>query len=286
MARRLGVDRLAQATAASIKRTIARWESDAPTATVPDERYQWVLAHLFAEHDGRFDVGPGSDFLGLLSALLSMGVSPDRVAELQDVAISLVEHRGHTPLLQHDHLTLDAASIAEVAMAFAALSERVGKVPFVRSQLALAPLLALLGQVSQTDGALPDGHLLATRAFAMAGRLAFELRDDHQARRYYAAALTHADRLPDSWLTASTCTSLAMITLHRGDELAAAEQIANRAVQAALAGSSTTMRARAFAVQAEVAARRALPRQPRTALDFAQTYATQASVDDPAGNGF
>src|SRR4051812_48319509 len=57
IARRLGIDRLAQANIPSIKRTIARWESEATTATVPDDRYQWVLAHLFAERDGRFNVG-------------------------------------------------------------------------------------------------------------------------------------------------------------------------------------------------------------------------------------
>src|SRR5262249_5062547 len=75
MAGRLGVERLAATSVNSIKRTIARWESDAPTATVPDERYQWVLAHLFAERDGRCNIGPGSEFLRLLAAFQAMGVS-------------------------------------------------------------------------------------------------------------------------------------------------------------------------------------------------------------------
>jgi len=286
MARRLGVDRLAQANNASIKRTIARWESDAPTATVPDERYQWVLAHLFADCDGHFDVGPGSDFLCLLNALLSMEISPARVTELQDVVISWAERRSHLLQMRFDHLTLDATSTAKMAMSFTAVSRRVGKVPFARSQLALTPFLATLGRVRQTDEAPPDIHTLATRTFALAGRLAFELHDDEQARRHYATALTHANRLPDSSLTASTCTSLAMIAMHRGDELAVAEKMANKAVQAALAGSSITMRARAFAVQAEVAARRSLIRPAEAALRFARTYATQASVDDPAGTSF
>ncbi len=53
MARRLGIDRLAQTEIASIKRTIARWESETAKATAPDERYQWMLAHLFAGRDGQ-----------------------------------------------------------------------------------------------------------------------------------------------------------------------------------------------------------------------------------------
>ncbi len=185
-----------------------------------------------------------------------------------------------------DRLALDEAALAEVTLSFMAISGRVGKVPFVRSQLALAPFLTALRDIGRADNAQPDVHMLANRAFAMAGRLAFELHDDQQARTYYAAALDYASRLPDSWLTASTCTSLAMITMHRGDELAATEKIANRAVQAALAGSSITIRARALAVQAEVAARRALVRPAGTALNLAQSYAAQASADDPAGNGF
>lgn len=286
MARRLGVDRLTQASSASIKRTIARWESDAPTATVPDERYQWVLVHLLAERHGHFDVGPGSDLLHLLSALLGMGVSPTRIVELQGAVISWAERRSQTPLMHGQDLAMVVPSAAELTLSFAAESARVGTVPFVRSQLALAPLLAALGHVSQANEAGSDVHLLAARAFALAGRLAFELHDDHQAHRYYAAALWQAKRLPDTWLTASTRTSLAMITMHRGNELAAAEQVANQAVQAALAGSSLTMRARAFAVQAEIAARHALARQAGAALDFAQTYSAQASADDPAGSGF
>src|SRR5947208_9166911 len=93
MARRLGIDRLAEANITSIRRTIARWESIAVTATVPDERYQWVLAHVFSERDGQFNVGPGSDFLRLISALVAMGVPHTRIAELQDAVVSWIERR-------------------------------------------------------------------------------------------------------------------------------------------------------------------------------------------------
>lgn len=285
MARRLGIDRLAGANVDSVKRTIARWESEAASATVPDERYQWVLAHLYAERDQHFNIGPGSDFLRLLSAFASMGVPPVRITELQDAVMSRVERQGHLPLVQLDDLTSDEAAIAEATLSFMAISGRVGKVPFVRSQLALAPFLAVLRRVDSAR-ALPDLHALAARAFAMAGRLAFELHDDHQAHSHYRAALAHSRRLPDSWLTASTYTSLTMITMHRGDKLVPAEKIATCAVQAAQAGSSIVIRARALAVQAEVAARRELVRPADTALSLARSYAAQATSDDPAGTGF
>lgn len=286
MARRLGMDRLARTSVASIKRTIARWESDGAAATTPDERYQWILAHLFSQRADRFDVGPGSDFLCFLSALVAMGAPEVRVAELLDEVSAWVERAGHIPFGQRPGQTLDATAIAEAAVGFMSISRRVGTVPFVRSQLALAPFLVSLRSIDSAEQAPAAAHALAVRAFALAGRLAFELHDDHQAHAYYASALAHASNVPDSWLTASACTSLAMITMHRGDELAAAEQLASRAVQAALAGSSITIRARALAVQAEVAARRSMPRPAATALTLAHSYATRATADDPAGNGF
>ncbi|MEI5034195.1 hypothetical protein RB201_20125 [Streptomyces sp. S1A(2023)] len=45
---------------ASVQRSVARWESAAPT--LPDERYQLLLAHLYARTPaGEMSVGPGSD---------------------------------------------------------------------------------------------------------------------------------------------------------------------------------------------------------------------------------
>ena len=155
MARRLGIDRLAEANITSIRRTIARWESIAVTATVPDERYQWVLAHVFSERDGQFNVGPGSDFLRLISALVAMGVPHTRIAELQDAVVSWIERRGRSPLAQIDRLALDEAAMADVTLSFLAVSGRVGKVPFTRSQLALAPFLAVLRHLTDTGKRQP-----------------------------------------------------------------------------------------------------------------------------------
>jgi hypothetical protein len=285
-ARRLGMSRLAQADIGSIKRNIARWESEAAKATVPDERYQWLLAHLFVERDGQFNVGPGSDLMRLLSAFALMGVPAARITEVQVAVISWVERSDSTSSVRFGPLALDEATVAETMLSFVAVSGTVGKVPFVRSQLAVAPFLAALRDIDQTTKASSSVRILAARAFALAGRLAFELHDDQQARKHYATALAHARCLPDAWLAASLCTSITMVTMHRGDELAAAEKMANRAVRAALAGSSIAVRARAFAVSAEVAARRALVRPADTALAIAHNYSGQVPVDDPAGNGF
>jgi len=147
MARRLGIGRLVEASVPSIRRTIARWESEATTATVPDERYQWVLTHLFARRDEQFNLGSSSDFLRLLSAFASMGVPPARIAELQDAVIFWVERQGHTPLAQLEHLALDEATLAEITLSFTTVNGRVGRVPFVRSQLALAPFLNALRRI-------------------------------------------------------------------------------------------------------------------------------------------
>lgn len=61
IARRLSVTSLAQRQLASIQRTIARWESPIGS-TSPGERYQFLLAHLYARtRSGSLALGPGSD---------------------------------------------------------------------------------------------------------------------------------------------------------------------------------------------------------------------------------
>src|SRR5947209_2444347 len=82
--------------------------------------------------------------------------------------------RKRTSRAQIDRLALDEAAMADVTLSFLAVSGRVGKVPFTRSQLALAPFLTVLHHRSDTGKATADVHVLAARVFALAGRLAFE----------------------------------------------------------------------------------------------------------------
>lgn len=101
-ARRLGVTSLAYVHLASIKRTVARWES-ASDDTVPGERYQFLLAHIYARTaTGIFAFGPGSEFDILLTALHQLGVSHQRLEHLQALANQAVsEGGGLTALLSH-----------------------------------------------------------------------------------------------------------------------------------------------------------------------------------------
>jgi len=126
---------------------------------------------------------------------------------------------------------------------------------------------------------------LAAQGFALAGRLAFELRDDETARAHYRTAMARADRLSDGWLSAAVRTSYAMVTMHRSGELDDAERLAHQAVRAAMKGSSDVARARALSVQAEIAARRGLVRPVGAALDLAQAHMERPQPDDPGGSG-
>jgi transcriptional regulator with XRE-family HTH domain len=82
IARRLAVTSLTHRQVASIQRTIARWES-LTDPTSPGDRYQFLLAHLYARTpSGELALGPGSDFATLLDALRHFGTPPQRVRQL------------------------------------------------------------------------------------------------------------------------------------------------------------------------------------------------------------
>jgi transcriptional regulator with XRE-family HTH domain len=69
VAERLGVTAVTLTRPVSLQRTIARWESTA-ARTVPGERYQLLLAHLYARSgSGELTLGAGSDLDALLTAL-------------------------------------------------------------------------------------------------------------------------------------------------------------------------------------------------------------------------
>src|SRR5947208_5320664 len=81
-ARDLGIARVAAASQASIRRTVARWERP-NHPTMPDEQYQVLLAHLYATRDGVPSTGPGSDLEALLGALAEHGAPPARIEQLR-----------------------------------------------------------------------------------------------------------------------------------------------------------------------------------------------------------
>lgn len=67
---------------ASIRRSIARWESS-DERTTPGDRYQYLLGLLFARTpSGAIDTGAGSDFATLLTALRHFGIPSERIQQL------------------------------------------------------------------------------------------------------------------------------------------------------------------------------------------------------------
>jgi transcriptional regulator with XRE-family HTH domain len=84
-ARGLAVTSMTHRQVASIQRTIARWES-LTDPTSPGDRYQFLLAHLYARTPcGDLALGPGSDFSTLMDALRHFGTPPQRVRQLVDL---------------------------------------------------------------------------------------------------------------------------------------------------------------------------------------------------------
>lgn len=87
VADQLGVTTSASTQLSSLQRSIARWESTA-SRTVPGERYQLLLAQLYARNRfGELALGAGSDFDTLLTALDHHGVSDQRTRELRDLVV-------------------------------------------------------------------------------------------------------------------------------------------------------------------------------------------------------
>jgi len=126
-----------------------------------------------------------------------------------------------------------------------------------------------------------DARLGALRcdAYLMAGRIAFETRDDAAARRWYTRAIAAPD---DPARRAVARTSYAMTVLHSTGD-GAARSIVDAAVADARPGSDLRARARAYALQAEVAARSGRYRDAVAALRLAWLDLESAGAD---GGGF
>ncbi len=178
-ARDLGVTRVAAASQASIRRTVARWERpDHPMA--PDERYQVLLAYLYATRDGVPSTGPGSDLEALLGALAEHGIPPARIQELRrDTRAAAGDG---APSARPPCLTPDLLEKLRTELAY--LQRQVGTVPFVRVQIALTPATTTCRRLLATAPAGPLRTGLCETAadtLGFAARYAFETRDDSTA---------------------------------------------------------------------------------------------------------
>ncbi|MEU2070185.1 hypothetical protein [Streptomyces anulatus] len=285
---------------ASVQRSVARWESATPT--LPDERYQLLLAHLYARTPaGQMAVGAGSDLAELLGALLDLGESETRVAFLHTVLIRTATDTGgmlallSTPvqaglsvaLIDPSRATEETA--AGLVAVVADVNAQVGSVPMVRLQLLLAPVIDACRRLQA--GPLPSpvvGHVraVAVAACSLTGRLAFENRDDGASQALYAEATAQAELLGDTWPRANVHMSHALVTLYSSPDLTVAQRLVGQAVHAARSGDSVQVRARAHALQAEISARAGLERQAQAALGLAWYDIESQSGSDPSGSSF
>ncbi len=282
-ARRLGQP--LDSSAASVQRSVARWES-ATRPILPGDRYQLLLAHLYARGaDGHIALGPGSDFAELLDALAHLGEAEARLSDLRALLIRTATDGGTGVLALlgpatrlslaaalTDPTRVDEALIDGLRTVVGDVNAHVGSLPFARLQLLLAPVVEscqrlLVGDVPAP--LLPELRTVAAQAYTLGGRLAFETRDDHASRALYAAATATAGQLDARWRRAVVHMSHALVTLYSAPGMEAARMLIDAAVRDARTGDSVRVRARAHALQAEVAARAGSERHARTALSLA-----------------
>ncbi|MEU6990431.1 hypothetical protein ABZ953_07175 [Streptomyces sp. NPDC046465] len=286
---------------ASVQRSVARWEAARPT--MPDERYQLLLAHLYARTPaGQPALGAGSDLAELLDALRLLGESEPRLTELRSTMVRAVTDAGGGMLAflapgaqaglaaaLADPSRADEDVVRGLASVVSDVNAQVGSLPFVRLQLMLAPAVEACRRLLAGPSPEPLLPLLrdaAVAACALAGRLAFETRDDAASRALYAEATREAGLLQQPWRRAGVHMSHALVTLYSTPGVEPARLLVDEAVRAARSGHSTLVRARAHALQAEIAARAGQGRQSQAALGLAWYDLDADHAGDPAPTSF
>ncbi|WP_409062044.1 hypothetical protein [Streptomyces sp. SYP-A7185] len=286
---------------ASVQRCVARWESRTPA--LPDERYQLLLAHLYARTPaGQVALGAGSDFAEFLQALADFGEGEARISELRSLMVRAATDSGGgmlaflAPGLQAtlstalaDPSRTDEATVAGLAAVVSDVNSQVGSLPFVRLQLILSPAVEACRQLRL--GGVPEPVVPALReasvaASMLAGRLAFETRDDAASCALYAEATGEAERLGQPWRRACVDMSHALVTLYSAQGLEDARRLVDSAVCAARSGDSLLVRSRAHALQAELAARAGFERQAQAALRLAWHDLDADHTEDPMPTSF
>ncbi|MGW3627525.1 hypothetical protein [Streptomyces sp. NPDC000880] len=287
---------------ASVQRSVARWES-ATAPILPGERYQLLLAHIYARGpDGQHSLGHGSDFAELLDALTHLGESNRRLHELRTLLVRTATDAGGGllallgPTTQHamtaalaDPSRINEGLLAGMCAVIGDVNGQVGSIPFVRLQLLLAPVVESCRRLltsAAPEPLLPELRSIAAQAYTLAGRLAFETRDDEASRALYCAATDTAGLIGDPWRRAVVHMSHALVTLYSTPGIDAARTLVDAAVRDARAGASITIRARAHALQAEIAARAGAERHAQAALSLAWYDIDGDRDGDPSPSSF
>ncbi|MFD7457432.1 MULTISPECIES: hypothetical protein [unclassified Streptomyces] len=176
-----------------------------------------------------------------------------------------------------------------LASVIADVNAEVGSLPMVRLQLLLAPAVEAARRLLEgpvPEPLMPELRDVAVTGIALAGRLAFETRDDTASRALYAEASQEAGQLAEPWRQASVHMSHALTNLYSRQGLDEARRLVDEAVRAARTGQSPLVRARAHALQAELAARAGYKRQAQDALGLAWYDMEADHTGDPAPTGF
>ncbi|WP_158888510.1 hypothetical protein [Amycolatopsis anabasis] len=167
-------------------------------------------------------------------------------------------------------------TIDQVAESVTRINARVGAVPVVQLQLQLAPVLSSCRRQGGYQS-WPELRPIAADALALGARLAFETRDDSTSASLYAEATEIAGRSSDPQRRAEIGTSRAMVTLHATGDLSTSGTIAEAAIRDANRCGSYAVRARAFAVHAEIRAREGRAESASSGLDQAWRAAERRS---------
>ncbi|WP_030671785.1 hypothetical protein [Streptomyces rimosus] len=283
---------------ASVQRSVARWESAKPT--LPGDRYQLLLAHLYGrDTTGEYSLGPGSDFTELMDALARLGAGSIQLDQLRALMVRLATDAGGgfvllgpaiRPLITQ--AMTNPSSVSEVLLegldgTVATVDAQIGSVPFVRLRILLDPVVHACDRLIGTGAQREHCRLssVAARAYTLAARLAFETRDDTAAHALYEAATRSAAHLP-KWRRSVVHMSRALVSLYSSSGPAVASRLIEAAVRDARAGESGLTRARAHALQAEMAARAGLDRPTRTALSLAWYDTDRDHSGDPSASSF
>jgi hypothetical protein len=263
---------------------------------VPSERYQLLLAYVYARRGDTVKVGSGSDFDHLMALFSVWGTPTDRIAEIRGqviegatsgqalLAFLTPDLAKALPTALADPAALTVENLRSLDQLVADVNAQVGAVPFVRLHIALAPALEACRILL---AATPSGpvHGMLANTFMVGARIAFETGDDETSLGLYEDALQAAEGAA-GWERAAIRTSHALVTLYSSGDATAAQTIADTAVREANSSDSLAVRARAHALQAEMAARAGRDKRAFAALHLAWRDIDADLADDPARGRF
>jgi transcriptional regulator with XRE-family HTH domain/tetratricopeptide (TPR) repeat protein len=295
----LGLQRVAAVSVQSIKRTIRRWETD---GVQPDERYCVLLAHAYATRNGEATIGQGSEFELLVTAFAAMGVSVKRREYLCYLASAAATVAGgaflstFTPelrqrterALMHPN-QVDLGTLRGLRAAVSDLAQQSeGAMSYLRLVSAVTPHVLVVRHLlngTQPDPVRQELCELAVQTFSLAGRLAFNLRDDLSARQFRADADVAAGELRDGWMKRWWLSSRARVARFNDKDLDSALFFAKKACEQS-DRSSNVGQAWSFCVLAEMYSLNGDERKARKAIDLARLFARGDLDEDPAAHLF